>query len=136
MIVSLADVILRSFHQHDHDRHLPLGPLAPDFFHFHVDVAVVLVPFPDGIDVLFELGFIEPSGFIDDRIERLALGLHLLAQDAIAELRVSFETDAADRAFLPFVDRVDDAGSSARLIGLDLELDVDVGEALAPDKSR
>ena len=109
---------------------LPFGPLAPDLLDLDIDVAVILVPFPDGIDVLFELGLVEPSGFIDDRIERPALGLHLLAQNAIAELCIPFEKDVADDALLSFVDRVDHAGSSARFIRLDLEFDVDVGEAL------
>ena len=58
----LADVILRSFHRSDDDELiLPLDALAPDFLDLDVDVAVVLVPFADRIDVLLQLRFIEAS---------------------------------------------------------------------------
>ena len=108
----------------------PRAPLAPDFLDLDVDVAVVLVPFPDGVDVLLQLRLIEPAGFVDERIKRLALGLHLLAQNAIAELRVPFETDGADRALRALANRENHARRAACFVGIDPVFDVNIGEAL------
>ncbi len=78
----LSHVIFNAFRDHDRDDHgalLALFALFAHVFYFHVDIAVVLVPFANAVQVLLQLRLIQPSGLIEHRKNRLAVRLHLLA---------------------------------------------------------
>ena len=126
-----VDVIERPLLDADSDEERPFLSLASGFLHFHVDVAVVLIKLFDAIEVLLQLDLVQSSGFVDERDHRLAFGLHLLAQDALAEMLVPFKTNAAHRTLHALGNRVNDARRPTALVNrLDPEVHSNIGETL------
>ena len=91
-------VIQRSLDDGDGNNDRAAWPFLADVFHFHVDIAVVLVKLLHAVEVLLKLDFIQPAGFIKEGDHGFAARLHLLAQNLGAEVRVALELNAADRA--------------------------------------
>src|SRR5262249_2546858 len=95
-----------------------------------VDKAVVLIVLADLVQVLFQLGLVQPTGFIDEINERFATGFHLLSQHRLASMRVTLETDLAHCASDTFGDSENNPGRAAFLVdGIDTKLDAYVGES-------
>ena len=93
-------MILRTFRNHDRENHRTiLGAFLARILDLHIDIAVVLVPLTDLVQILFQLHFIQPSGLIEKVNERFAPRLHLFAQDLLAKMLVSLKMDLAHSPF-------------------------------------
>ena len=125
-------MILWTFRNHDGDGERALGaPFPAHIFDFHIDESVVLIPFADAIQILLQLGLIEPTGFIKERNDCFAFRFHLLTQPPVAEMRVALEPDLGYRAFGPFVNGENNPRSPAPLVNwIDTELHVYISEAV------
>ena len=127
----LADAVLSPFDDMDDESHALLGAFLAHFRDGDIDVALVLVKLAHTIEILLQLGLIEPAGFVEERDEGLGLCLHLAAEDAIAKFHVAFEGNRAHRTLLAFVDGVNCARRAPAFIRRYLQLHVDAGEAFA-----
>src|SRR5206468_1676416 len=93
----------------------------------HIDIAVVLIPLADFVQILLQLHFVQPPGLIEEVHERFAPRLHLFAQHFLAKMLVSLEMDLADRPFHSFVDSENNTRRAAFLIDwIDAKLNADV----------
>src|SRR5207302_7151073 len=71
------------------------------------------------------------AGFIDEGNQRFAFCFHLFAQDPLAKMLISLETDPAHRASRSFVDRENHTRSPALLVNcIDPKLSADVSETM------
>src|SRR5262249_37637848 len=124
----LMDVILWTFHNYDRDNHWALrSAVSAHVFYCHVDEAVVLVVLADLVQVLFQLNFIKPTGFIHEIDERPATGFHLFAQRLSFNVLVALKLDLAYRASDAFVHRENHTGSAAFLVDwIHAELNADI----------
>ena len=126
----MADAILCALGDRNNHYHPPASAFATHILEFDVDVTVVLIPLAHGIQVLLKLRLLQASRLVEEVDQGLSFRLHLLAQRGIAKSSIALKTNAADRAFLAFIDREDDAGSAARFIGIEAILHIDVVKSL------
>ncbi len=74
---------------------------------------MILVKLADLLEIVLQLRFIQPARFIDERKKRFLSRFHLLAQHPVGKMCVALKAHRADRAFYPFINRVNRAGSAA-----------------------
>ena len=118
-----ADAVFLSLRDR-HDQNRPAaGMVLAHGLHFHVDVAVILIPLADGIDILEELRLIEASGLVEKSDERLRFRFHLFAQDAVAKGLIPLEVNTGDGTFHAFVNRENGAGGATGGVGIDAIVD-------------
>ena len=93
---------------------------------------MVLVKLFDAIEILLQLHLVQSARFIQERDQRLATGLHLLAQNSLAEMLVALEVNPAHRSFHTLIHRINDSSRTSAFINrLDPKIDRDIGEPLA-----